>query len=188
MTTINSQYKVLLLKKIPFISRLLEMLMLICLAFCLVFWLLFLSSDSGGNEMIAVVLVNLTPVAVIKLIVFALLAYVPILFLYKRLRTRKGMLLCFTDTNIILRSKRSKLTLPIDQIMTVTFTEPNLHYRRLFAPRLEIYIYQKNTNLLQLETRYYDDAPELIKAFYDYPQLQDRIKEGMNSSGELIEE
>src|SRR5436190_3605687 len=112
----NSKYPVILVKQIPYFSKLLGAIVVVCFLICIAAWFIYFSSADSGNEMKTVTLIEGTSESTKWLILFSGICLAPLYFLYMKLRIRRSAFLLFNDDNIELQTNKFIKVIPVINI------------------------------------------------------------------------
>ncbi len=176
----NLKFPVVFVKRIPYFSKLLAGLVFISFTICLIAWYLYFPSTDSGNEMKTVALIENTSESMKWLIIISGFSFLPLYLLYVKLRIRKSAFLLFNDDNIIVQTQNLIRTIPILNIRSIQFHEPNL-YSKIWSHKLMVAVELYDQENLSLQIKHYEHANEIVDSFLSYDDLKLRIKESANS-------
>jgi hypothetical protein len=178
------KYQVILVNKIPYLTKLLGVILSVCFIICLVAWFLYFPATDSGNEMKTVAMINETPELTKKLMLFSGLGLIPLYFLYVKLRIRKNAFLLFNEDNIVIQTKNLVNAIPTINILIIKFHEPNLHYR-LLSPKLRVSIQLFDSQNWNFYLKHYEQSDEVVDLFLSYKELKTRTKENIDAIFEI---
>jgi hypothetical protein len=112
-------FRIAVRRKVPYLTNLFLIIAGLCFLVILAFDFLFSPFKSAGQEMQAVVFYWLVPEFWKKVLIFSTIGFCVTAVIYATLRYYKAAILSFADSEILIRGRAFKLTIPIKSIRKV---------------------------------------------------------------------
>ena len=176
MQTSNNSYEVTIIKKIPYLTEFLFILLIPgVLTLLIAYYFMFPSGQSTNNMQIVAVL-RIIPEKVQFLLLYFGLSTILLYPFYKYVKMYRRAMLTFNDQFLSIQGKNVNLKIPVDTISKIYFKEP-INYRGDSKKNLTIYIQEKFMNTTTLKLKDYSNADKLITGLTNIDELRPLLAE-----------
>ena len=166
-------YPIIIKKKIPFLTRGLEMLFGATLLVCFLAWLIYFPSTGSGNEMKTAALLATTPDRTLWIIAISAIAVMPSYLLYSRLRFNIKGFIQFEDDKIIFISTKKVITIPVAEIREIKFYQSGFIERP--GKKVFVRIEQRNLETVVFKIKHFEHSDDITDSLLHYDSLANKI-------------
>lgn len=181
MQSLNSKYKVTVIKKIPYISELLFFLLMPGIITLLILFFFLVPSIQSSNEMNIVAVFILIPGKLQLLLLYFSLSTIVLYPLYKYIKLYQDAILTFNDNFLEIQGRRISFKIPVTNISKIYFKDPD-NLIGESKEKFTIYIQEKFLNTTTLRLKDYSNADKLIQDLTDFNELRPLLAESYTAS------
>jgi hypothetical protein len=172
MTEKDNYYKVVVRKRVPYLTVFFYRIFLFfTVCFMLVYLIMYPTKDAPP-EMALAYYNFLVPEILKKFIVFSMIGLFISGILYYKVRLYKKAVVRFEPNQIIIRGKSLNLTLKIYNIKKVTFMDESKEVGGQIKEKFMVYFEQRMEKSIRLRLIHYLQAEEFSDEFLKYEQLE----------------
>ena len=168
----DNYYKVVVRKRVPYLTVFFYRLFIFFTLCSFVVYLIMYPTKDAPSEMAFAYYNLLLPETIKKFIAFSMVGLFIFCFLYLKVRMYKNALVRFEPNQIIIRGKSINLTLKIYNIQKVTFMDESTEVGGQLKEKFMIYFQQRMEKSIRIRLVHYLQGEEFSDEFLKYEHLK----------------